>query len=61
MSRRERQLEERIEHLEIESKMNNKWNNTPKSQMLLSKGRFNQIKQEMKTQASRRLGFPSNY
>ena len=61
MTRQERQLEEKIRHLEIEVKMNEEWNNTPESQRLLSKGRFNQIKQEMKGQESRRLGFPNNY
>lgn len=59
-NRTERLLEERIAHLEVDIKMDREWNDTPKSRMLLSKGRFEQIRQEMKSQESRRLGFPKN-
>ena len=61
MDRRERQLEERLAHLEIEVKMNREWNEIPESLKLTSKGRWEQMKGELKTQESRRLGWPKNY
>lgn len=61
MSRRERQIEERLEHLEIDAKYDREWNSIPESMKPTSKGRWEQIKNELKGQASRRLGFPKNY
>jgi hypothetical protein len=61
MDRRERQLEERLAHLEIEVKMNREWNEIPESLKPTSKGRWEQMKGELKTQESRRLGWPKNY
>ncbi len=61
MDRRERQLEERLAHLEIEVKMNREWNEIPESLKPTSKGRWEQRKGELKIQESRRLGWPKNY
>jgi len=61
MNRNERQLEERIRHLEIEVKMQREWNKIPQSLKPTSKGRWDQMAEELKTQESRRLGWPKNY
>mgnify|MGYP000716137950 FL=1 len=61
MDRRERQLEERIAHLEIEVKMEREWNQIPEQLKPTSKGRWEQMKGELKAQESRRLGWPKNY
>ena len=61
MDRRERQLEERIAHLEIEVKMEREWNQIPEELKPTSKGRWEQMKGELKAQESRRLGWPKNY
>jgi hypothetical protein len=61
MDRRERQLEERIAHLEIEVKMERGWNQIPEQLKPTSKGRWEQMKGELKAQESRRLGWPKNY
>jgi hypothetical protein len=61
MDRRERQLEERIAHLEIEVKMEREWNQIPEELKPTSKGRWNQMAEELKAQESRRLGWPKNY
>jgi len=61
MNRRERQLEERIAHLEIEVKMEREWNQIPEQLKPTSKGRWEQMKGELKAQESRRLGWPKNY
>ncbi len=61
MDRRERQLEERISHLEIEVKMEREWNQIPEELKPTSKGRWEQMKGELKAQESRRLGWPKNY
>ena len=61
MDRRERQLEERITHLEIEVKMEREWNQIPEQLKPTSKGRWEQMKGELKAQESRRLGWPKNY
>jgi len=61
MNKRERQLEERLAHLEIEVKMNREWNEIPESLKPTSKGRWEQMKGELKAQESRRLGWPKNY
>lgn len=61
MDRRERQLEERLRHLEIEVRSEREWNQIPESQKPTSKGRWDQMKQEQKNQESRRLGWPQNY
>ena len=61
MVRRERQLEERIAHLEIEVKMEREWNQIPEQLKPTSKGRWEQMKGELKAQESRRLGWPKNY
>ena len=56
MDRRERQLEERLAHLEIEVKMNREWDEIPESLKPTSKGTWEQMKGELKAQESRRLG-----
>jgi hypothetical protein len=61
MDRRERQLEERLAHLEIEVKMNREWDEIPESLKPTSKCRWEQMKGELKAQESRRLGWPKNY
>jgi hypothetical protein len=61
MNRNERQLEERIRHLEIEVKMQREWNEIPESLKPTSKGRWDQMTGELKAQESRRLGWPKNY
>mgnify|MGYP000678022345 FL=1 len=61
MDRRERQLEERLHHLEIEVKMEREWNQIPEQLKPTSKGRWEQMKGELKAQESRRLGWPKNY
>jgi len=61
MDRRERQLEERLRHLEIEVRSEREWNQIPESQKPTSKSRWDQMKQEQKNQESRRLGWPQNY
>ena len=61
MDRRERQLEERIAHLEIEVKMEREWNQIPEQLKPTSKGRWEQMKGELKARESRRLGWPKNY
>jgi hypothetical protein len=60
-NRRERQLEERIAHLEIEVKSEREWNEIPESLKPTSKGRWDQMAGELKAQESRRLGWPKNY
>jgi hypothetical protein len=50
MDRRERQLEERIAHLEIEVKMEREWNQIPEELKPTSKGRWNQMAEELKAQ-----------
>ena len=60
-SKRERQLEERLRHLEIEIKAERQWNNIPDPLKPTSKGRWDQMTEELKTQESRRLSWPSNY
>ena len=57
MDRRERQLEERLRHLEIEVKMEREWNQIPEALKPTSKGRWDQMAGELKAQESRRLGF----
>lgn len=59
--RRERQLEERIAHLEIEVKSQQEWDQIPESLKPTSKGRWDQMAGELKAQESRRLGWPKNY
>ena len=59
-SKRERQLEERLRHLELEIKAERQWNNIPDPIKPTSKGRWDQMTEELKTQESRRLGWPSN-
>jgi hypothetical protein len=61
MDRNERQLEERIRHLEIEVKMQREWNEIPESLKPTSKGRWDQMAEELKAQESRRLGWPKYY
>jgi hypothetical protein len=61
MDRQQRQLEERIAHLEIEIKMQQEWNEIPESLKPTSEGRWEQMKCELQAQESRRLGWPSNY
>jgi len=61
MDRRERQLEERLRHLEIEVKMESEWNQIPESLKPTSKSRWDQMAGELKAQESRRLGWPKNY
>jgi hypothetical protein len=61
MDRRERQLEERIAHLEIEVKMEREWNQIPEELKPTSKGRWDQMTGELKAHESRRLGWPKNY
>lgn len=59
--RKIRQLEERVTHLEIDQKWEKEWESFPDSQKPTSKGRWDQMKEEVKLQESRRLGFPNNY
>lgn len=54
-----RKLEERIIHLELDVKYEQEWNEIPEALKPTSKSRWNQMKNEAKTQESRRLGFPS--
>ena len=54
-----KRLEERIAHLELDVKYEQEWNEIPDSLKPTSKGRWNQMRDEMKTQESRRLGFPN--
>jgi hypothetical protein len=59
--RRERELEERLRHLEIDMKSQREWDNIPESQKPTSKGRWEQMANEQKNQESRRLGWPRSY
>lgn len=54
-----RKLREEIEHLKIEVDSEKEWNEIPEELKPTSKGRWDQMKNEKKTQASRRLGFPN--
>lgn len=54
-----RKLQEQVDHLKIEMESEREWNKIPKSQKPTSKGRWDQMKNERKGQASRRLGFPN--
>ena len=56
-----RKLEERVAHLEIDVEYEKEWNKIPDSLKPTSKGRWDQMRDNKKTQESRRLGFPSNY
>ena len=60
-NKRERQLEERIRHLEIKVSREREWNEIPESLKPTSKGRWDQMTRERKNQESRRLGWPNNY
>ena len=60
-NKRERQLEERISHLEIEVRREREWNEIPESLKPTSKGRWDQMTRERQNQESRRLGWPNNY
>ena len=61
MDRRERQLEEKLRHLEIEVRMEREWNQIPESLKPTSKSRWDQMAGELKAQESRRLGWSKNY
>ena len=54
-----RKLQEQIDHLKIEIEYEKEWNSIPESLKPTSKGRWEQMCNERKTQASRRLGFPN--
>lgn len=56
-----KKLEERIVHLELDTKYENEWNKIPEDLKPTSKGRWNQMKNDAKAQESRRLGWPSNF
>ena len=59
MSDDNKKLEERIAHLELDVKYEQEWNAIPDSLKPTSKSRWNQMRDDMKTQESRRLGFPN--
>lgn len=54
-----KRLEERIAHLELDVKYEREWNLIPEELKPTSKSRWDQIRDEAKTQESRRLGFPN--